>query len=209
APTDPARYRAREQAADLVALLDALAIPRCVVLGYSMGGRLALHLALAAQDRLTALVLESASPGIADAAERAERQRTDEALARAIEERGTSWFADHWEALPLFASRRALPDAQRIRLREAWTTQRPHGLAAALRGFGAGTMPPLWDRLGELRLPVLLVVGALDAKYVAIGQAMAERIPESRLAIVPEAGHTVHLERPAAWLALLDALFEH
>ncbi|MCX2728261.1 2-succinyl-6-hydroxy-2,4-cyclohexadiene-1-carboxylate synthase [Thermomicrobium sp. 4228-Ro] len=206
APADPARYTASEQVADLATLLDALDVTTCTVAGYSMGGRLALQFAVRHPARVTALVLESASPGLLDLAERTARRQADETLAQAIEQRGIDWFADYWDNLPLFASRRALPDDRLALLRSQWLAQRPHGLAAALRGFGTGTMPPLWDQLHELDQPTLVIVGALDAKYVAIGRAMTERIPRSRLVVVPDTGHTVHLERPDAWLAALDTL---
>jgi 2-succinyl-6-hydroxy-2,4-cyclohexadiene-1-carboxylate synthase len=207
APSDPARYAAREQAADLAALLETLRIASCSVLGYSMGGRLALHFTLEYPERVSTLVLESASPGLADPAERAARRQADEALAQAIEERGMDWFASYWENLPLFASRRQQGAERSAHLRAQWSAQRPHGLAASLRGFGTGTMPPLWERLGAIQAPTLLIAGALDPKYVAIARAMAERIPHSRLVVVPEAGHTVHLERPDDWLAALAAFF--
>ncbi len=207
-PADPARYAASEQAADLAALLDALGLAACTVAGYSMGGRLALHVAVRFPTRVTALVLESTSPGLADPAERAARQRADEELASRIEQHGIHWFVTYWEQLPLFASRRALPAERTTLLRSQWLAQRPHGLAASLRGFGIGAMPPLWDRLHELDQPVLIVTGALDSKYVAIGRDMAERIPRSQHIVVPEAGHTVHLERPDDWLAILDTLLE-
>ncbi|GBD19035.1 Proline iminopeptidase [bacterium HR27] len=206
APADPARYAASEQAADLAALLAALGLAACTVAGYSMGGRLALHVAVRFPTRVTALVLESTSPGLADPAERAARQQADEELASRIEQHGIHWFATYWEQLPLFASRRALPAERTTLLRAQWLAQRPHALAASLRGFGTGAMPPLWDQLRELDQPTLVIVGALDTKYVAIGRALAERLPRSRFVVVPEAGHTVHLERPDDWLAALDRL---
>jgi len=207
APIAPARYAAAEQVADLASLLGELVSTPVRLLGYSMGGRLALHLALAHPERIAALVLESASPGLDDPAERAARQRADEELATAIEERGLDWFADHWESLPLFASRQRLSAERRAALRAEWLAQRPHGLAASLRGFGTGSMPPLWDRLAELRSPVLVIAGALDTRYASLSQAIAARIPGSKLVVVPDAGHTVHLEQPAAFLEALERFF--
>lgn len=203
APSDPARYAATEQAADVLALLDALGLDRAVVLGYSMGGRLALHLATTTPQRCRALVLESTSPGLADPTERATRQATDERLALAIEERGLAWFVAYWEQQPLFASQQRLPHAIRERHRAERLAQRPHGLANSLRGFGAGVMPSLWDALPRLDLPVLVITGALDERYLTIGRAMVRRLPHAALAVVPAAGHTVHLEQPAAFTAIL------
>ena len=208
APAGPERYRIESAVADLVALLDTLAIARAAVLGYSMGGRVALHLALAAPERLSALVLESASPGIDDPVERAARVRSDEALAVRIERDGVEAFVDEWERIPLFASQARLPA-------EVWERQRAQrlatsatGLANSLRGMGAGAMAPVGARLGELAMPVLLVVGELDVKYVALGHDMVAAIPNARLAVVPDAGHTVHLEQPAAFEQIVLGFLE-
>ena len=192
------------------AMLDVIAgagdWPEALV-GYSMGGRLALHFALAYPRRVTKLVLESASPGLTDEAERATRRDRDEALASSIERDGIEAFVDEWERMPLFETQGRLSEetlhAQRLRrLRND-----PASLAAALRGLGTAALPGLWDRLGELDMPVLLVVGALDEKFVEIGYRMEERLPHADLVVVPDSGHAVHLERPAAWLgAVTDFL---
>lgn len=199
APASVDRYRMERCVADLLHLFDRLGLRRVRLVGYSMGGRVALHVALAAPDRIGALVLESASPGIADPGERAERRRQDEALAARIEREGIEAFVRYWESLPLFATQRRLPAAVRERLRARRLANRPHGLANSLRGMGAGAQEPLWNRLPELDVPVLLVVGELDAKYVGIAQEMVGRLPRARLVVVPGTGHTVHLERPAAF----------
>jgi len=204
-PDDAARYRMDECVADLLALLDRLGVEEFAVLGYSMGGRVALHLALAVPERVRALVLESASPGITDPEERAERARSDEALAELIEREGIAAFVERWESQLLFASQRSLPAEVRERLRAERLGQRPRGLANSLRGMGAGAMEPVWERLGELRLPALVLAGELDAKYVAIARAMGERLPQARVAIVPGTGHAVHLEQPARFLELVTA----
>ena len=207
APDDPERYRMDRCVVDLAAVLDRLGIGRAAGLGYSMGGRVALHLALAAPERVAALVLESASPGIADPAERAARVRADEELAAFIEREGIEAFVDRWERQPLFASQHRLPAATRQALRASRLANRPRGLANSLRGMGTGTMEPVHARLADLRLPVLLITGALDAKYVTLSHAMAEAMPDARLVIVPDAGHTVHLEQPEAFdAAVLDFL---
>ena len=205
APDDAARYRMDECVADLLALLDRLGVEEFAVLGYSMGGRVALHLALAVPERVRALVLESASPGITDPEERAERARSDEALAELIEREGIAAFVERWESQPLFASQRSLPAEVWARLRAERLGQRPRGLANSLRGMGAGAMAPVWNRLGELGVPVLVLAGELDAKYVAIARAMGDRLPQARVAIVPGAGHAVHLEQPAQFLEFVTA----
>lgn len=178
---------------------------RGTYVGYSMGGRLALQLALDRPGVVERLVLVGATAGIADAAERADRRRADEVLAAEIEREGVDAFLDRWLELPLFAGLPA--DAACLDDRRANTAA---GLAASLRLAGTGTMdPPLWERLGELRalaLPVLVVVGEGDAKFGAIGRRLVEGIgPSATMAAVPGAGHVAHLERPVEFLAALRA----
>ena len=198
-PADPERYTTARWVDDLAAIMDTLGIGNAAVLGYSMGGRAALRFALARPERVRALVLESAAPGIEDGAERSARVASDEALADDIERDGIEPFVDRWQAIPLFASQASLPEATRTRLREQRLRNVPRGLANSLRGMGAGRDAPVFDRLGELRMPALIIAGGLDAKYRALAQRMAAGIAagaDAALAIVPEAGHAVHLERP-------------
>jgi 2-succinyl-6-hydroxy-2,4-cyclohexadiene-1-carboxylate synthase len=177
------------------AYVRALAPEHFTLAGYSMGGRIALHAALQLQPQLERLILVGASPGLADPQERAARRAADEALAERIEAIGVEAFAVQWGAQPLFAGQpervAAAAHADRLRNRAA-------GLAAALRGLGTGVMEPLWERLGELTIPVTLVAGERDAKFRAIAERMAERLPAARLAVIPDAGHAAHLEQPEA-----------
>jgi 2-succinyl-6-hydroxy-2,4-cyclohexadiene-1-carboxylate synthase len=198
-PADPDHYRMPAVVADLVALLDRLALPRVALLGYSMGGRVALQFAAAHPERVVALLLESASPGIADPVERAIRRRSDEALADRILRDGVPAFVAEWEALPLFRSQARLPPAVQEAQRAQRLENNPLGLANSLRGMGAGAQDPVWDALPRLTMPVLLLTGAEDGKYAALGRSMAERLPAAELVVAPEAGHTVHLEQPQAF----------
>jgi 2-succinyl-6-hydroxy-2,4-cyclohexadiene-1-carboxylate synthase len=163
--------------------------------GYSMGGRVALHLALAQPELVKRLVLVSTTPGIAEPSGRAERRRSDEELAEGLERAGLEAFARWWAGQPLFAGQppEVAAAARADRLRNTAV-----GLVASLRGMGTGRMTPLWDRLGELTMPATVVVGERDAKFRAIGERMAERLPDARLVVVPQAGHAVHLEAPGA-----------
>ncbi len=195
-PTDAGRYGMERCVDDIVALLDQLSIERAAVLGYSMGGRIALRLALHSPGRFSALVLESASPGIGDAAEREARVRSDAELADAIKRDGIAAFVDRWEAQPLFSTPAKLPDAIRHALREQRLRNDPRGLANSLRGIGAGAAEPVFDRLTELRMPVLLITGALDEKYCSLARRTAAGLRSQRHAVVPDAGHAVHLEQP-------------
>jgi 2-succinyl-6-hydroxy-2,4-cyclohexadiene-1-carboxylate synthase len=168
--------------------------------GYSLGGRLCLRLALDRPDLVRALVLIGASPGIADPRARAERRAADERLATRIEREGVAAFVDQWLAGPLFATLPAEAAGRADRLANT-----PEGLADALRRLGTGAQEPLWDRLGALRPPTLLVAGALDGKFAAVAGEMAAAIgPAARVALVPGAGHAAHLERPAALAAMVE-----
>jgi 2-succinyl-6-hydroxy-2,4-cyclohexadiene-1-carboxylate synthase len=172
--------------------------------GYSLGGRLCLRLALDRPELVRALVLVGASPGIADPAARDERRAADEAMAGRIEREGVAAFLDRWLAGPLFAT---LPAEAAGRAdRQANTAE---GLAYALRRLGTGAQEPLWERLATLRPPTLLVAGALDGKFAAIAGQMAAAIgPHARVALVPRAGHAVHLERPAELAALVQEFLD-
>ncbi|MBK8900074.1 MAG: 2-succinyl-6-hydroxy-2,4-cyclohexadiene-1-carboxylate synthase [Anaerolineaceae bacterium] len=196
-PPDPSRYTMPHTAADIIALLDAWQIERSALLGYSMGGRLALYLACHYPERFSQLILESSSPGLATAAERAARRQSDEALADWIETHGIEAFVARWESLPLWTSQQHLPEEVRQRLHRQRAQNNPLGLANSLRGMGTGAQPSLWDALPGLRLPTLLIAGELDSKFVAINEQMAGLLPNGRLHLIPHAGHTTHLERPS------------
>jgi 2-succinyl-6-hydroxy-2,4-cyclohexadiene-1-carboxylate synthase len=182
------------------AYLRALTDGPFTLVGYSMGGRVALHAALSLGERIRRLVLIGASPGLADPGERTARAADDAALADRIETIGLDQFVTEWGAQPLFdgipRGVAELIDADRRRNTAA-------GLAAALRGLGTGAMPPLWDRLGELAMPVDLVVGERDEKFRGLAARMAERLPDARVHTVPGAGHVAHLEVPDALVELL------
>ncbi len=176
---------------------------RATFVGYSQGGRLCLQLALDRPDVMQRLVLVSASPGIPDAAERASRIEADERLAQEIERDGVDAFLERWLAQPLFASlhreRSGIDDRKLFNSVEHLTYQ--------LRVLGQGVQPSNWERLDELHIPVLLIVGELDTKYVDIARRMAERLSDARVEIVPGSGHACHLEQPEH-VAHLLASFE-
>jgi len=170
--------------------------------GYSMGGRLCLALALERPDLVPALVLVSASPGIDDERERANRRAADERLAHDIERDGMDAFLERWLAQPLFES---LPrDLAGVETRRRGNSV--ERLTHQLRALGQGVQPSLWHRLPELAMPVLIVTGAYDRKYREVADRMAAAIGDNaRTETVPAAGHALHLEQPAALAALLAA----
>lgn len=207
APSDATRTTMAETAHDLCELLDGMRVRSAHWIGYSMGGRLALYVAAMKPDRVASLVLESASPGIEDAAGRAARRAADEALAGEIEARGIEWFTEHWGSQPIFDSQRSLSVAARAALRVRRLRNDPQGLAGSLRGLGQGAQPWLGDRLADVRCPTLLVTGALDPKYTSLAESMAARLTHARHVVVPDAGHNVHLEQPETYeRTLLDHL---
>ncbi len=171
-----------------------------VYIGYSMGGRVALHLALLRPELVTALVVVGATGGIDDGDERERRRRADDEMAAGIERDGVDAFLAHWLARPMFASLR--PAAAAVEDRRRNTAA---GLAASLRNTGTGTQEPLWDRLALLRIPVLIVAGERDAKFTALGHRLADAVgDDATFASVPDAGHAAHLEQPAAFVTLVE-----
>ena len=195
-PDDPSRYSMRHKVDDLLSLQKALGADEANWLGYSMGGRIALSLAVAAPEQCKSLLLESASPGILDAGERAERVASDEELAICIEEQGVNAFVDYWEKLPLFATQVRLPQEVQEGLRAQRLRNDSGGLASSLRGVGAGAQPPLGSSLPGLIVPVCFIVGEEDARYCLVAQEMAAAVPNGRVVTIPSAGHSAHLEQP-------------
>ncbi|MDE3070268.1 MAG: alpha/beta fold hydrolase [Acidobacteriota bacterium] len=179
----------------------AAAPPRFALCGYSLGGRVALHVALAAPQRVARLVLVSTSAGIADEHERERRREADERLAEALVHEPFERFVAGWSDQPLFAED---PAAVRAAAQAEQSANDPRALAAVLRELGAGTMEPLWDRLGELDMPAHVVVGERDGRYRAIGREMAARMPDARLTVIG-GGHRLALESPAALAAAIGA----
>lgn len=199
----PGHGRSAAIRADLAAgarLLGAAGGP-ATYLGYSLGARFCLSLSLRRPDLVTRLVLVSGTAGIDDADERAARRRADAARAEELERHGVDAFLERWLALPMFAR---LPPAERTGAgRQDRVTNTSAGLASSLRLAGTGTLDPsLWNRLGELTLPVLVLAGEADAKFVTLARRLAAEIGASAtLAVVPGAGHAAHLEQPDAFLA--------
>lgn len=204
APADPAAYALQRQADGLADLLDLLVAGPTTVVGYSMGARLALVLALEHPARIERLVLESPSPGIADPADRAARREADDRLAESIERDGVDAFVARWEAMPMFASHAGLPSAVLARQRSERRRHAVVGLAGSLRGAGQGVMAPLHARLGEIRAPALVVSGALDDTGRERAATVARGLSDGRHSIIEGAGHTPHLEQPDAFLRVTN-----
>jgi 2-succinyl-6-hydroxy-2,4-cyclohexadiene-1-carboxylate synthase len=169
-----------------------------VYVGYSMGGRLCLHVAVHDQRLVRGLGLLGTSPGIADADERAARRVADERLAERIESVGVGAFLDEWLAQPLFAGLRIHDHQRRERLGNT-----PAGLAASLRNAGTGAQASLWERLPELAMPVLVMAGDADEKFSVIGRRVAAAVSHGQFAAIAGAGHAAHLQQPGAVVGAL------
>ena len=204
APSDPATYALERQADGLADLLDLLEGTPATVVGYSMGARLALVLALEHPGSVARLVLESPSAGIADERHRAARREADEHLAQEIEGGGTDAFVARWEAMPIFASHADLPAAVQAHQRDERRRHTPAGLAASLRGAGQGAMTPLHDRLQLIAVPTLVVAGALDPTGQSRAGMIADAIPDARLEVIDDAGHTPHLESSDTFIRITN-----
>ncbi|NOY98707.1 MAG: 2-succinyl-6-hydroxy-2,4-cyclohexadiene-1-carboxylate synthase [Chloroflexi bacterium] len=174
------------------------------LLGYSMGGRLGMAFSLRYPEYVSRLILESANPGIAAPRQRAARAALDDRLSKRIQDEGLPAFLDFWYRLPLFALDGRRPDllAKLVDLRAQNDQQ---WMAAVVHCMSPGRQPNLWPRLGEISAPTLLLAGALDKKYSAITARMAETIVGSRRLLIPFAGHSPHIERPARIVWTLEA----
>jgi len=189
---------------EAAALAETVGPPPAVWVGYSMGGRLALRIALDRPDLVPRLVLLGATAGLVDPADRKARRLVDETLASGLERKGLDRFLTGWLSQPLF--QRLPPEAAGLEERRTNTVA---GLASALRRLGTGAQEPLWDRLGELRMPVLLLAGEHDSKFVSIAFRLAAAIGDGAgLSFVPGAGHAAHLERPDSFMTILERFLD-
>ncbi|MDH3682033.1 MAG: alpha/beta fold hydrolase [Acidimicrobiia bacterium] len=173
-----------------------------IYVGYSMGGRVALHAALSRPGAVRGLVLIGATAGIDQPDARRARTEADDALAEALDRVGLPAFLDRWLANPLFAGLSEPAACRRERL-----ANRQDGLASSLRHCGTGTQEPLWNRLGEVRIPVLVLVGSDDTKFTELGNRLVAGLPDATLQSLP-ATHAVHLERPTASASAVRAFLE-
>ncbi|MCC6153954.1 MAG: 2-succinyl-6-hydroxy-2,4-cyclohexadiene-1-carboxylate synthase [Candidatus Hydrogenedentes bacterium] len=201
---DSQNYSMEYVATALIDLVDSLGAGSFSMVGYSMGGRIALYVSSIYAMRVDALVLESASPGLKTESERTVRREQDERWAKLLESDGMAAFLDAWYEQPLFGSLTSRPDLlERVKARRS--VNDPRALACALIGFSVGRQAPLWDEWKNNHIPALLVAGELDAKYCAIAREMEQACSACHVAIVPGAGHNVHDEAPDAYNSAIHA----
>jgi 2-succinyl-6-hydroxy-2,4-cyclohexadiene-1-carboxylate synthase len=184
-----------------IELVARAAPDRFTLCGYSMGGRIALHLALAMPQRVSRLIVISASAGLGDDVQRAARRAADEQLAVEIERAGIEPFIAHWRDTPLFADD---PGWAQELIAEDTRRLTAQQIAGTLRAYSAGRLEPLWDRLTSLEMPVVVLAGERDTAYVEIGRRLAASIADGRLEVVTDAGHRLALEAPEAVVAALS-----
>ncbi|MDN4607800.1 2-succinyl-6-hydroxy-2,4-cyclohexadiene-1-carboxylate synthase [Sporosarcina highlanderae] len=195
-PENPERYAMEEQIEDLNTVIERLSIHSFYLVGYSMGGRIALAYTIHYPERVRSLILESASPGLKEETEREKRKHADALLAKKIIENGITSFVDKWESIPLFDSQKSLPEKKRDSLRTERLQQSEKGLANSLLGIGTGSQQSYWDDLGTIKKPVYLITGELDTKFVGIAREMKKLVPICRHFSVSAVGHAIHVENP-------------
>lgn len=207
-PLELDRYAIDRAAEDAVAAIRALGFRRSSWLGYSMGGRLALFVAVMFPQAVDRLVVIGASPGLSDPEERAARRVADEVLAERIEREGVPAFVDYWESLPIFASQTRLSEGMRRAISRVRLANDADGLSRSLQGMGTGAQFPLHDNLAGIQAPSLLLTGSLDTKFADIANQMVVTMPNSRAVDVPGAGHAAHIEKPAYCARTITAFLE-
>lgn len=191
--TQPNQYTFSSTCASLLSLLDELNCKQAYLLGYSMGGRLALYMACHVPSRFAQVILESASPGLKTLAERRERKKRDWAIAQKLETIPLSDFLDSWYENELFSSIRKRPELYR-EMRSRRQNNNSTELANALRGFSTGLQPSLWESLSGLAVPLLLIVGGQDIKFSKIAEALKAKNQQFEIRSCFNCGHNVHLE---------------
>lgn len=195
---DESCYSVEKTAAGLIELLNSLTIQKCNLAGYSMGGRLALYLTLHYPCRFKKVVLESASPGLKTEKERQARQQRDEQLAQDLETVNFHTFLENWYNQPLFLSAKNHPNFNQLIADRL--DNNPQELAKSLRWMGTGNQPSLWEKLTNHQIPLLLLAGEFDHKFIQINIEIAQICPMAQLQVVPQAGHNVHWEHLSAYL---------
>ncbi|MEL7834901.1 2-succinyl-6-hydroxy-2,4-cyclohexadiene-1-carboxylate synthase [Fodinibius sp. Rm-B-1B1-1] len=195
-PTSQNRYREKYQVADLYSLIQQLNYKPLYLYGYSMGGRLALHIVSQHVQLFKGLILESTNCGIVDPKERKKRQKIDAERAESITNDFKAFLSD-WKKLDLFASPIRPDKSLTQKYYQIQSEQSPSALAASLQGFGTGSMTPICDHLPNIKLPTLLIAGSADEKYQHINQHLSKQLPNATFSSI-KAGHRIHLDNPQA-----------
>ncbi|WP_442893638.1 2-succinyl-6-hydroxy-2,4-cyclohexadiene-1-carboxylate synthase [Bacillus sp. 2205SS5-2] len=194
-PHEVERYSFESCVQDIQRILCELGIEKTHIIGYSLGGRLALGFAVMFPSMISSLILESTSPGLQTEQERSLRREDDENLAWKIRHKGLSWFVDYWENIPLFQSQKSLPQSSQLKIRRQRLSNNLNGLRNSLLGMGTGRQPSYWGDLSKLSFPVFLMAGRLDEKFCSIARKMNNHLLYGSLCQVENAGHAIHVEQ--------------
>jgi 2-succinyl-6-hydroxy-2,4-cyclohexadiene-1-carboxylate synthase len=193
-PENINKYKIQSVVQDIKSIIENLKLDIVDVLGYSMGGRLALSFAMEYPEKVRKLVLESASPGLKTEEERNKRQIQDERLANQILKLGIKEFVEYWENIPLFLSQKELPLQTQQMIREQRLQNSHVGLSNSLKGMGTGVQPSYWDKLRLFEIETLLVTGALDEKFCTMAEQMVNSMKNAQWVKVDGCGHAIHVE---------------
>lgn len=196
------RYFVEEQVQDLHLLFQQLGLEHFTLVGYSMGGRLAL--AYACEYGVDCLILESSSPGLNDEEARIQRKVADIKLAEKILKDGVLAFTNYWEEIPLFDSQKRLSAEKKQQIREERLSQSAVGLSNSLKGFSTGVQPSLWKKLDSLNFPVILLTGELDKKFCEIAKKMKALLRNADWKIINDVGHAIHVENPKLFATIVE-----
>lgn len=207
-PENKDRYRMDRTIEDLFYIINELKLESIRLVGYSMGGRVAIAFALTYPKLVKQLIVESSSPGLSLSSEREARVASDNSLATRIEQDGLAWFARYWGDIPLFASQKQLSKETQQQLVESRLNNNALGLANSLRGIGTGQQTSYWQRMKELIIPVTFIVGEYDEKYVTLARKMQEEVRQAQVIVIRQAGHNVHLEKPTQFLEKIKQVLQ-
>lgn len=195
-PKEQNFYQIETMAYSLKSILDQIGVNQIDLLGYSMGGRLALTFALLFPNRVRKLILESTSPGLKTFGEQELRRMNDAKLAQFIIDKGIESFVEFWEEIPLFHTMKRLPASVQNQVREQRLKNSPQGLSNSLLGMGTGSQPSWWNQLSQVTSDVLLLTGREDLKFCQIAEEMAPKLCNSKWIVVENCGHAIHVEEP-------------
>jgi len=203
-PENVNRYNILSVAQDMKKIIESLKFDQVDVLGYSMGGRLALTFALEYPQLVRKLILESSSPGLKTEAERKARQTQDEKLANTIHDKGIKKFVDFWENIPLFSTQKNLPLHKQLEIRRQRLQNSTIGLANSLKGMGTGVQPSWWDSLSQFEVETLLLSGTSDQKFCSIAEEMVNLMGNAEWTKVDDCGHAIHVEYLEKFATIVD-----
>ena len=198
-------YNMHNTAQALIELLNSLTIKKCFLVGYSMGGRLALYLTLNFPQYFSKVILESVSPGLKTERERNIRRDRDFKLAKDLESIDFFLFLERWYSNSLFLSLKQHPQFSKILATRL--ENNPQELAKSLRNLSTGLQPSLWNKLPENRIAILLLAGELDKKFVTINSQMSNLSRHINLKIIKGCGHNIHFENPQEFTYIMKSFF--